>query len=174
MKKLVTPMKSFGNLILMTLICIAIFIVFMALRPAHAVTAKLYAPDTYPYPELTRIDKSSLAAQRNHVLLPPLEYDHPFTSGDLYVVDVEGDPEKMKEWCKILPPPAMGKVRLGCTIGYPLHCTIIHMGTDYISKQGYTLNIVMRHEIGHCNGWVDSHEKARLWFDKDNPIEGEK
>jgi hypothetical protein len=42
------PMKSFGNLILMTLICIIIFWVFMALRPAHAVTAKLYAPDTAP------------------------------------------------------------------------------------------------------------------------------
>jgi len=36
MKKLAAPMKSFGNLILMTLICIAIFIVFMALRPANA------------------------------------------------------------------------------------------------------------------------------------------
>jgi hypothetical protein len=29
-------MKSFGNLILMTLICIVIFWVFMALRPAQA------------------------------------------------------------------------------------------------------------------------------------------
>jgi hypothetical protein len=36
MKKLVTPMKSFGNLILMTLICIVIFWIVMALRPAHA------------------------------------------------------------------------------------------------------------------------------------------
>ena len=36
MKKLAAPMKSFGNLILMTLICIVIFIVFMALRPANA------------------------------------------------------------------------------------------------------------------------------------------
>jgi hypothetical protein len=29
-------MKSFGNLILMALICIVIFWIFMALRPAHA------------------------------------------------------------------------------------------------------------------------------------------
>jgi len=36
MKKLVTPMKSFGNLILMAVICIVIFWVVMALRPAHA------------------------------------------------------------------------------------------------------------------------------------------
>ena len=36
MKKLAAPMKSFGNLILITLICIVIFWVFMALRPANA------------------------------------------------------------------------------------------------------------------------------------------
>jgi hypothetical protein len=36
MKKLAAPMKSFGNLILMTVICIVIFWVFMALRPVHA------------------------------------------------------------------------------------------------------------------------------------------
>jgi hypothetical protein len=36
MKKLAAPMKSFGNLILMTLICVVIFWVFMALRPAQA------------------------------------------------------------------------------------------------------------------------------------------
>jgi hypothetical protein len=32
------PMKSFGNLILMTLICVVIFMVFMAIRPAPAQT----------------------------------------------------------------------------------------------------------------------------------------
>src|SRR6516225_8906796 len=36
MKKLAAPMKSLGNLILMTLICIVIFWIFMALRPPHA------------------------------------------------------------------------------------------------------------------------------------------
>ena len=36
MKKLAAPMKSLGNLILMTLICLVIFWIFMALRPAHA------------------------------------------------------------------------------------------------------------------------------------------
>jgi len=40
MKKLVTPMKSFGNLILMTTICLVIFWVIMALRPAHAAEPK--------------------------------------------------------------------------------------------------------------------------------------
>jgi hypothetical protein len=38
MKKLAAPMKSFGNLILMTVICIVIFWVFMALQPAKAET----------------------------------------------------------------------------------------------------------------------------------------
>ena len=37
MKKLAAPMKSFGNLILMTVICLVIFWIFMALRPAHAI-----------------------------------------------------------------------------------------------------------------------------------------
>src|SRR6516165_8489779 len=33
-----TPLKSLGNLILMTLICLVIFWIFMALRPAKAAT----------------------------------------------------------------------------------------------------------------------------------------
>jgi hypothetical protein len=36
MKKLAAPMKSFGNLILMAVICVVIFWIFMALRPAQA------------------------------------------------------------------------------------------------------------------------------------------
>jgi hypothetical protein len=41
MKKLAAPMKSLGNLILMTLICLVIFWIFMALRPAQA---QLFGP----------------------------------------------------------------------------------------------------------------------------------
>jgi hypothetical protein len=38
-------MKSIGNLILITLICVAVFIVFMAIRPVRAQQTPIYGPD---------------------------------------------------------------------------------------------------------------------------------
>ena len=47
-------MKTFGNIILMTVICIVIFWVFMALRPASAQPAGFFGPgpagDGFPHP----------------------------------------------------------------------------------------------------------------------------
>jgi len=37
-------MKIIGNLILMTLVCVAVFIVFMAIRPARAEPLQLLPP----------------------------------------------------------------------------------------------------------------------------------
>jgi hypothetical protein len=35
-------------------------------------------------------------------------------------------------------------------------CTIyLHM--DDIAKAGWTVNTILRHEIGHCNGWTGHH-----------------
>ena len=38
-------MKSIGNLILMALVCVAVFIVFMAIRPVRAEQTPIYGPD---------------------------------------------------------------------------------------------------------------------------------
>jgi hypothetical protein len=38
-------MKTFGNLILVVLVCVAVFIVFMAIRPARAGETPIYGPD---------------------------------------------------------------------------------------------------------------------------------
>jgi hypothetical protein len=37
--------RTIGNLILMTLVCVVVFIVFMALRPARAGETPIYGPD---------------------------------------------------------------------------------------------------------------------------------
>src|SRR5262245_29405390 len=43
-----------------------------------------------------------------------------------------------------------------------VECKIYLASEDQIIKAGYTVNIVMRHEIGHCNGWI-GHAGARTW-----------
>jgi hypothetical protein len=135
-KKLAAPMKPFGNLILMTVICIVIFWVFMALRPAHAVD------QLYPMTS-TQIE-----------YLPPKEFDHEYREGLVRI-------NRGTQRCPILksgPIPS-----LGCA-GRILHqetnleaCTIWIANDDLLRERGVNFETVLRHEIGHCNGW--HHDK---------------
>jgi hypothetical protein len=85
-------------------------------------------------------------------LLPPPEYDQPYT-GELTVTTHETQADVL-EACGYNPatwkwrPLACAKVSLS---GERCH---IHLPPDYlIIRQGKTREGVMRHEIGHCNGW---------------------
>src|SRR5262245_25778486 len=82
--------------------------------------------------------------------LPPLEYDHPY-KGKLDVIVVETAKE-VRDACYLVKwTPEFPAI--ACSIVNSDHCTIIRRAEDYIKSRGYTLDTVMRHEIGHCNGW---------------------
>jgi hypothetical protein len=47
-------------------------------------------------------------------------------------------------------------------------CTILTLPEDQLIARGVPLNVNMRHEIGHRNGWSGWHHDARDWVKGDN------
>jgi hypothetical protein len=122
--------RTTGNGILMTLICIVIFWLFMVLRPANA----------WQYSEEYQAGR-----------LPPKEFDHEY-HGTLTVFPIID--------LTMLNFPPGCHTTLACAYADwrgPNTCAIWIAGKDEIEYQGWNYDIVMRHEIGHCNGWHHEH-----------------
>jgi hypothetical protein len=89
--------------------------------------------------------------------LPPVEYDHPY-SGKL---TVERTPYQhvVRQNCSYSPFPYL----LGCAKLFAAEdrCYILMMDDDYLAKLNFPPEIVLRHEIGHCNGWPGDHRGGR-------------
>jgi len=89
-------------------------------------------------------------------ILPPVEYDHPY-NGKLTVAIV--NKEQMARLCPKLYP-----ITLSCAYPYETMsmCQIVMITDDIIAAAGWTPKIVLRHELGHCNGWPNDHRGARV------------
>jgi hypothetical protein len=93
------------------------------------------------------------AAETRHRMLPPEHYDHPY-NGELEIVRHE----------------TLADIQAACpTIAAPLACAKvlsaskceIHLPPDYMyPRYSVTADVIMRHEIGHCNGWKHDPETA--------------
>jgi hypothetical protein len=84
--------------------------------------------------------------------LPPPEYDYPFPGK---VTEIRGDASFIHRAC--------GNSSIGCarlSLAQQGECTIYLANDDVITRLGFTLDVVRRHEIGHCNGWV--HDPRRF------------
>lgn len=84
--------------------------------------------------------------------LPPVEYDHPYSG--ILVTTTAHSIEELKTLCK---PPAM----LGCSYRYGNGCMIVLAPEADIKAAGWSVEIIKRHEVGHCNGWPPDHRNAR-------------
>src|SRR5262245_23033325 len=84
-------------------------------------------------------------------ILPPAQYDRAY-QGKLIVLE-GGDQEQMARRC---PATSIGW-RLACTSVRTDECAITLAREQDIIKAGWTRNIVMKHELGHCNGWPKDH-----------------
>jgi hypothetical protein len=117
------------------------------------------------FPQLDVTDRITLSLLPN---LPPAEYDHPY-QGRLRIIYLD-TPQTVDRMCRlaaygvsILPD----KTYLGCAIRSDLvrldpnaDCVIFIMENISRLRDGQTLNGLMRHEIGHCNGW-NNHNGIR-------------
>jgi hypothetical protein len=122
-----------------------------------------YEPGTY-FPQLDKLDALKLSWRP---MLPPAEYDHPF-QGRLRVIEA-GSMDKVWRVCFGALPPYVQRhdLILACAIPSTLvqldpeaDCVVLHALEGEIRSLGSTLNITMRHELGHCNGWK-THEGIR-------------
>ena len=111
--------------------------------------------DPHTYTQTFTADDEAVAARSPRRWLPPDEYDYPYP-GSLRIIEISTR-EEMERHC----PPPPGLFRIACARRDGNSCTIFHPPEDVIKRGNLTLNIVMRHEIGHCNGWPQDHRGAR-------------
>src|SRR5262249_46223249 len=92
-------------------------------------------------------------------LIPPAEYDRPYKGA--LTVHVNQLQQNMLQagQCKLAFP---GQFLFACnTIRPGYGCTIWMAPESEIVARGLTWELVMRHEIGHCNGWPADHAGGR-------------
>lgn len=87
-------------------------------------------------------------------ILPPVEYDRNY-EGDLTIKMVESV-EELRDACGLTDPQI-----LGCSIRTPTACLIILVPDYVMRKRSWTSGLILRHEIGHCNGWPGDHNGQR-------------
>jgi hypothetical protein len=96
-------------------------------------------------------------AQNPDRVAPPAEFDRPF-EGRLIKLRLDTVAE-VRTACRT--PLAMG---LGCApYIHPSLCVVVLASDEVIKAAGYSTEIVLRHEIAHCNGWPKDHPNSRLW-----------
>ncbi len=89
---------------------------------------------------------------------PPARYDRPF-DGKLTIA-------RLPQWrvpgaCRALFAGAglnitVTPTQKGCAVAMGRRCSVIIIARAY---RGVTPEAVLRHEIGHCNGWSNNHEE---------------
>jgi hypothetical protein len=156
----------------------AVAVLSLATGTAHAasiaeaiVSERIHEPESLYHPILTPVDQGVLTIYK---VLPPLKYDHPF-NGRLKVTELK-DVQEVFGACRLvwsyLPNSDITKIipvrAVACAVMPPvlkpeyvgIGCLIYRPPDLEIWESGITPNILMRHEIGHCNGWRN-HEGMR-------------
>lgn|SRR5262249_6737494 len=99
--------------------------------------------------------------------LPPAQYDKPF-EGQLEIQRFSSS-EDLLRICK---GEGIG-VACSARLADGTKCWMFIATDKIIEKRGYTLAIVLRHELGHCNGWKhdkkDKKKDGGIWVRADNP-----
>jgi hypothetical protein len=88
-------------------------------------------------------------------VLPPKEFDHEY-DGELTIKYMI--PEDIDAQCRSAKRASGSTANrsLACTWAQQVptkKCTIWMMTLPTLARLGWDYNIVLRHEIGHCNGW---------------------
>ena len=85
---------------------------------------------------------------------PPAEYDH-YYEGDLTIKIVDSLKE-LQNLCQL-----DGKNLLACTTRNHSSCIIVMVKDEIMRQRSWTTGMLLRHEMGHCNGWGADHSGER-------------
>jgi hypothetical protein len=91
-------------------------------------------------------------------IFPPAEYDH-FYDGDL-TIKIVNSLEELHAICRIDNPKL-----LACSRSNDRSCVIVMVKDEIMRQRQWTTGMLLRHEIGHCNGWGADHagERSISW-----------
>ena len=93
--------------------------------------------------------------------MPPEEYDYLF-DGKL-IVERTTDQNQMRLNCLYSPFKYLIACAKRTADG---GCYILMMDNDFTRKAGMPPEIVLRHEMGHCNGWPPDHRGGKPYAGK--------
>jgi hypothetical protein len=89
------------------------------------------------------------------MVLPPAEYDIPY-KGRLTIKTA------LSREDLLLACPNINPQSLACAYRFnPENCLIIILHDRLIRERGWSTELVLRHELGHCNGWPGDHPGQR-------------
>jgi len=107
--------------------------------------------------QLPKYPQQPMAIQE--LMLPPKEFDHPY-EGDVEINYLNEKAIQVQCW----PARRTSTMLLACTRALtPTRCIIWIMAKDDLDRLGWSYDIIMRHEIAHCNGWKHSTAQAADW-----------
>jgi len=109
----------------------------------------------FPYPPAAPFPPVKAPAEKRYMILPPVEYDKHY-DGDLTIKMVPSL-EALYAACNIYNQPLM----LACSWHNAKSCVIYLLDDEMMRKRGWNTGILLRHEIGHCNGWPGDHPGLR-------------
>jgi hypothetical protein len=89
------------------------------------------------------------------MVLPPVEFDHDY-SGKI-TFEIVKTQEELRGICGATYTKGM----LACAMTRGPNCKIVMPIDDVIAARGWTPELILRHEIGHCNGWPSDHPGVR-------------
>ena len=110
-------------------------------------TEKSFMPGEF-FPTFNDVDKLVLQIDDGKTQLPPPQFDRPYLWGRLLLIQIP-DEHDLRLMCNDPEPPVYACASLTSS-----QCIIYHGTEENLVKHGWTLNIVLRHEIAHCNGWL--------------------
>lgn len=88
---------------------------------------------------------------------PPARYDHAYTGKLLLQKLPQAKVQKACQWlfARYGMKDTTSFQQHGCAKAFPDSCIVITIDKTYM---GATPAAVLRHELGHCNGWSGDHE----------------
>jgi hypothetical protein len=103
---------------------------------------------------------TTVPVKRLSYILPPLEFDH-YYEGDLTIKMVDSLDE-LYALCNVKT-----NAMLACALPAGKSCIVIMVRDEVMRKRGWTSGVLLRHEIGHCNGWSLDNQHVGM-----RPLEG--
>jgi hypothetical protein len=122
----------------------------------HAQTVGGTVKEWNPIQEYDRARAEHLKIKAVHNILPPAEFDHVYI-GTVRINQLQDIEHAKRHGCIGVRPVACATVYAGV-------CVIWMIPDDQIRANGLAPEIVLRHEMGHCNGWGADHAGARPWY----------
>jgi hypothetical protein len=124
----------------------------IGIMAAHSQNNMIDSPAFAPAPYL--VPAKPTPPLKSFPILPPVEHDH-YYEGDL-TINMVDTLEELYAACGM-----QNRFLLACSTHTRTACLITVVKDEVMRSKGWTTGLLLRHEIGHCNGWGPDHAGER-------------